>query len=77
MAKRKTQGFVRYERGRTVEYRLVASKTRPFLGTLKMRMGKRKWMNMTTVHMSISGTALRQFARDYLIQIGEIKPRYR
>lgn len=76
MAKRLTSGYIRYN-GRTIEYRLKQSKNRPVFGVLEMRMGRRKWMMMTTVHMSISGTALRQFARDYLVRIGEIKPRYR
>lgn len=62
-----------------VDYELRYSPSSRYGSSLYMKLArasKNKWKYMGNVHPSISSVALKQFARDYLIQLGMITPRY-
>ena len=62
-----------------INYELRHSPSSRYGSSLYMKLArasKSKWKYMGNVHPSISSVALKQFARDYLIQLGMLKPRY-
>lgn len=79
MAKQETilkRGVVKYSQY-SVMYKLVQPwRVGRYGASLYMRYAGKPWRYMDNVHPSIAGTALRQYARDYLLRIKKIKARY-